>query len=51
MMREFNKMGDVVKWPPKSDNPKANPNSKLWCDFHGDYEHKAYYCVVLKKEI
>nr|XP_017250644.1 PREDICTED: uncharacterized protein LOC108221266 [Daucus carota subsp. sativus] len=51
MMREFTKMGDVVKWPVKSNKPKANPESKLWCDFHGDYGHKASDCVALRREI
>ncbi|XP_017245373.1 uncharacterized protein LOC108217031 [Daucus carota subsp. sativus] len=47
LMREFTKMGDAVKWPPKSNKPKSNPDSKLWCDFHGDYGHRAYDCVAL----
>ncbi|XP_017256033.2 uncharacterized protein LOC135147082 [Daucus carota subsp. sativus] len=51
MMREFTKMGDVIKWPVKSNKPKANPESKLWCDFHGDYGHKASDCVALRREI
>ncbi|XP_017239352.2 uncharacterized protein LOC108212130 [Daucus carota subsp. sativus] len=51
MMREFTKMGDVIKWPVKSNKPKANPDSKLWCDFHGDYGHKASDCVALRREI
>ena len=51
MMREFTRMGDVVKWPVKSNKPKANPESKLWCDFHGDYGHKASDCVALRREI
>ena len=51
MMREFTRMGDIVKWPVKSNKPKANPESKLWCDFHGDYGHKASDCVALRKEI
>lgn len=36
---------------PKSNKPKANPDSKFWCDLHGDYEHRAYNCVALRKEI
>lgn len=51
MMREFTKLGDIVKWPPKTNKPKENPDSKLWCDFHGDYGHKSYDCVALRKEI
>nr|XP_017245120.1 PREDICTED: uncharacterized protein LOC108216789 [Daucus carota subsp. sativus] len=51
MMREFTKMGDAVKWPVKSNKPKANPESKLWCDFHGDYGHKASDCVALRREL
>ncbi|XP_017224963.1 uncharacterized protein LOC108201178 [Daucus carota subsp. sativus] len=51
MMREFTKLGDVVKWPVKSNKPKANPDSKLWCDFHGDYGHKASDCVALRREL
>lgn len=50
-MREFTKLGDIVKWPPKCDKLKANPYSKLWCVFHGDYRHRAYNCVALRKEI
>ncbi|XP_074347615.1 uncharacterized protein LOC141686481 [Apium graveolens] len=37
MMKEFTKLGDIVKWPMKSNKPKANPDSKLWCDYHEDY--------------
>ncbi|XP_074327813.1 uncharacterized protein LOC141665729 [Apium graveolens] len=33
----------------KSNKPKANPDSKLWCDYHGDYGDKAYDCVALRK--
>ncbi|XP_017256291.1 uncharacterized protein LOC108225848 [Daucus carota subsp. sativus] len=51
MMREFTKMGDAVKWPVKSNKPKANPESKLWCDYHGDYGHKASDCVALRREL
>lgn len=32
IVREFNKQ-DVIKWPPKTNKPKANPESKLWCHF------------------
>ncbi|XP_074352133.1 uncharacterized protein LOC141691298 [Apium graveolens] len=51
MMKEFTKLGGVVKWLVKSNKPKANPDSKLWCDSHGDYGHKAYDCVALRKEL
>ncbi|XP_074380817.1 uncharacterized protein LOC141721438 [Apium graveolens] len=51
MMKEFTKLGDIVKWPMKSNKPKANPDSKLWCDYHGDYGHKAYDCMALRKEL
>ncbi|XP_074343067.1 uncharacterized protein LOC141680864 [Apium graveolens] len=51
MMKEFTKLGDIVKWPMKSNKPKANPDSKIWCDYHGDYGHKAYDCVALRKEL
>ena len=51
LMREFTKMGDIVKWPPKTNKPKSNPDSKLWCDFHGDYGHRTYDCVALRKEL
>ncbi|XP_074348771.1 uncharacterized protein LOC141687414 [Apium graveolens] len=47
MMKEFTKLGDIVKWPMKINKLKANPNSKLWCDYYGDYGHKAYECVAL----
>ncbi|XP_074337251.1 uncharacterized protein LOC141674442 [Apium graveolens] len=50
-MREFHKLGNVVKWPVKSNKPKANPDSKLWCDFHGYYGHRAHDCVALRREI
>ncbi|XP_074373739.1 uncharacterized protein LOC141714097 [Apium graveolens] len=50
-MREFTKLGGIVKWPVKSNKPKANPDSKLWYDYHGDYGHKAYDCVALRKEL
>lgn len=39
LVKEFNKLGNVVKWPPKPNKPKANPDSKLWYEFHGDYGH------------
>ncbi|XP_074326747.1 uncharacterized protein LOC141664690 [Apium graveolens] len=51
MMKEFTKLGDIVKWPTKSNKPKVNPYSKLWRDYHGDYGHKAYDCVALRKEL
>lgn len=51
MMRKFTRMGDIVKWPVKSNKPKANLNSKLWCDVHSDYGHKASNCVALRREI
>lgn len=51
MVREFDKLGDVVKWPPKMKKPKVNPDSRVWCDFHSDYGHKAANCVALRKEI
>ncbi|XP_074342010.1 uncharacterized protein LOC141679407 [Apium graveolens] len=44
-------MGDIVKWQTKSNQPKANPDSKLWCDYHGNYRHKAYDCMALRKEL
>ncbi|XP_074359890.1 uncharacterized protein LOC141700015 [Apium graveolens] len=50
MMKEFTKSGDIVKWTTKINKQKANPDSKLWCDYHGDYGHKAYDCVALRKE-
>ncbi|XP_074346324.1 uncharacterized protein LOC141685097 [Apium graveolens] len=51
LVREFAKIGDVVKWPSKTNKPKSNPDSKLWCEFHGDYGHKAIDCVALRREI
>ncbi|XP_074350042.1 uncharacterized protein LOC141689595 [Apium graveolens] len=51
MMMEFTKLGGIVKWPVKSNKPKASPDSKLWQDYHGDYGHKAYDCVALRKEL
>ncbi|XP_074378343.1 uncharacterized protein LOC141719877 [Apium graveolens] len=51
MVKEFTKLGGILKWPVKSNKPKANPDSKLWCDYHGDYGHKAYDCVALQKEL
>ncbi|XP_074327866.1 uncharacterized protein LOC141665785 [Apium graveolens] len=51
MMKKFTKLGGIVKWPVKSNKPKANPDSKLWCDYHGDYIYKAYNCVALRKEL
>ncbi|XP_074342923.1 uncharacterized protein LOC141680652 [Apium graveolens] len=30
MIREFSKLGNVVKWPIKSSKPKTNPDSRLW---------------------
>ncbi|XP_074336820.1 uncharacterized protein LOC141673994 [Apium graveolens] len=51
MMKEFHKLGNVVKWPVKSNKPKLNHDSKLWCDFHGEYGHRAHDCVVLQREI
>ncbi|XP_074327769.1 uncharacterized protein LOC141665685 [Apium graveolens] len=51
MMKEFTKLRDVVKWPVKSNKPKTNPDSKLWCDYHGDYGHKSYECVALRREL
>ncbi|XP_074377057.1 uncharacterized protein LOC141718576 [Apium graveolens] len=51
MMKEFTKLGDIVKWTMKNNKPKANPDSKLWCDYQGDYGHKTYDCVALRKEL
>ncbi|XP_074342261.1 uncharacterized protein LOC141679745 [Apium graveolens] len=51
MMKEFTKLGGIVKWPIKRNKPKTNLDSKLWCDYHGDYGHKAYDCVALRKEL
>ncbi|XP_074342635.1 uncharacterized protein LOC141680260 [Apium graveolens] len=51
LVKEFAKIGDVVKWPAKTNKPKSNPDSKLWCEFHGDYGHKAIDCVALRREI
>ncbi|XP_074323049.1 uncharacterized protein LOC141659994 [Apium graveolens] len=51
LVKEFAKLGDVVKWPAKTNKPKSNPDSKLWCEFHGDYVHKAIDYVDLRREI
>lgn len=51
MVREFDKLGSVVIWPPKTNKTKANPDSKIWCDFHGDYGNRAADCMALRKEI
>ena len=29
----------------------SNPDSKLWCAYYGDYGHRVYDCVALKREI
>ncbi|XP_074351370.1 uncharacterized protein LOC141690474 [Apium graveolens] len=50
-MKEFTKLRDIAKWPTKSNKSKANPDSKLSCDYHGNYGHKAYNCVALQKEL
>ena len=51
LVRELNKLGDIVKWPLKKNKPRSNPYSKLWCDFRGDYRHMAYDCVTISREI
>ncbi|XP_074322951.1 uncharacterized protein LOC141659914 [Apium graveolens] len=51
LVKEFEKLGNAVRWPPKTSKPRSNPDSKLWCEFHGDYGHRAKDCVALRKEI
>ncbi|XP_074377965.1 uncharacterized protein LOC141719481 [Apium graveolens] len=51
MIKEFTKLAEIVKLPTKSNTPKANPDSKLWYDYHVDYGHKAYDCVALRMEL
>ncbi|XP_074347001.1 uncharacterized protein LOC141685820 [Apium graveolens] len=51
LVKEFEKLGNAVRWPPKTSKPRSNPDSKLWCEFHGDYGHMARDCVALRKEI
>ncbi|XP_074337497.1 uncharacterized protein LOC141674691 [Apium graveolens] len=51
LVKKFEKLSNVVRWPPKTTKPKSNPDSRLWCEFHADYGHKANDCVALRKEI
>ena len=40
-----------MKWPLKVNKPRSNQDSKLWCDFYGDYGHMAYDCFYIRREI
>ncbi|XP_074351988.1 uncharacterized protein LOC141691146 [Apium graveolens] len=51
LVKEFEKLGNADRWPPKTSKPRTNPDSKLWCEFHGDYGHRAKDCIALRKEI
>ena len=51
LVREVSKLGDIVKWPLKTNKPRTNIDSKLWCDFHGYYGHMALDYVALRREI
>ena len=51
LVRELSKLGDIVKWPLKTNRPMSNTDSKFWCDFHGDYGHKTLDYVALRREI
>ncbi|XP_074351916.1 uncharacterized protein LOC141691067 [Apium graveolens] len=49
LVKEFGKLGNEVRWPLKTNKPKSNPDSKLWCEFHGDYRHRKINHVQREK--
>ncbi|XP_074363343.1 uncharacterized protein LOC141703790 [Apium graveolens] len=51
LVKEFEKLGNAVRWPPKTMKPKSNLDSRLCCEFQADYGHRANDCVDLRKEI
>ncbi|XP_074291495.1 uncharacterized protein LOC141618300 [Silene latifolia] len=37
LIKRLENLGDTVRWPKKSDNPRKDPSR--WCDFHQDIGH------------
>ncbi|XP_074300768.1 uncharacterized protein LOC141632086 [Silene latifolia] len=42
-------MGDIVKWPKKTDNPNSRKDTIRWCEFHMDIGHTTEECLGLRR--
>ena len=44
-------MGEVVKWPQKMKSTPGTRDTKQWCEFHRDHDHRTEECHALRLEV
>ncbi|XP_021747717.1 uncharacterized protein LOC110713576 [Chenopodium quinoa] len=51
VVNALHSLGNVARWPRKSDRPDENKDKSKWCDYRGDHGHRTEDCNALRKEI
>ncbi|XP_074266957.1 uncharacterized protein LOC141590252 [Silene latifolia] len=51
LIKRLDNMGDIVKWPKKTDNPNSRKDTTRWCKFHMDIGHTTEECLGLRKQV
>ena len=44
-------MGNVIKWPQKTNNPDPKRDITKYCEFHGDHDHLTPDYIALHFEV
>ncbi|XP_074298049.1 uncharacterized protein LOC141628855 [Silene latifolia] len=51
LIKRLDNMGDIVKWPKKTDNPTSRKDAIRWCEFHMDIGHTTEECLGLRRQV
>ncbi|XP_074301114.1 uncharacterized protein LOC141632465 [Silene latifolia] len=51
LIKRLDNMGDIVKWPKKTDNPNSRKDTTRWCEFHMDIGHTTEECLGLRRKV
>ncbi|XP_074314018.1 uncharacterized protein LOC141649223 [Silene latifolia] len=51
VIKRLDHMGDIVKWPKKTDNPNSRKDTTRCCEFHMDIEHTTEGSLGLRREV
>ncbi|XP_074289249.1 uncharacterized protein LOC141614402 [Silene latifolia] len=51
LIKRLDNMGDILKWPKKTDNPNSRKDTTRWCEFHMDIGHTIEEYLGLRRQM